>query len=86
MATDKTPDKRGWFDKPENLRLFLKLFYASLVVLLIADFFIEKHPEFPFEAAPSFFAVYGFISCVMLVLVAKVLRMFLMKGEDYYDD
>lgn len=78
--------KKGWFDKPENLRLFLRLFFASLVVLLIGDFFIHKHAEFPFEGTTDFFAAYGFISCVLLVLVAKVLRLFLMKREDYYDD
>lgn len=79
-------DKTGWFDKPGNLKLFLRVFYASLVLLLIVDFFIEKHPEFSFDGAPNFFAAYGFISCVLLVLVAKVLRMFLMKDEDHYDD
>lgn len=79
-------DKSGWFDKPGNLKLFLRIFYASLVLLLIIDFFIEKHPEFNFDGAPNFFAAYGFISCVLLVLVAKVLRLFLMKDEDHYDD
>lgn len=77
--------KYGWFDKKENLKLFLRLFYGSLILLLIIDFFVAKHPAFGFDGAPNFFAAYGFISCVLLVLVAKVLRMFLMKDEDYYD-
>ena len=50
------------------------------------DFFVDKHPHYSFDGAPSFSAAYGFISCVLLVLVAKVLRMLLMKDEDYYDD
>ena len=79
-------DKHGWFDKKENLNLFLKIFYGSLVVLLILDLFVEKHPYFGFDGAPSFSAAYGFIACVLLVLVAKVLRMFLMKDEEYYND
>ncbi len=78
-------EKKGWFDSRKNLVLFLRIFYASLVVLLVLDFFIPKHPDFGFDGAPNFFAAYGFISCVMLVLVAKVLRMFLMKDENYYD-
>lgn len=78
--------KRGWFDKKENLTLFLRIFYGSLVVLLVLDLFVEKHSVFGFDSAPSFSAAYGFISCVMLVLVARVLRMMLMKKEDYYDD
>ena len=79
-------EKRGWFDKRENLVLFLRLFYASLAVLIVLDVFVDKHPHFGFDGAPSFSAAYGFISCVLLVLIAKVLRLFLMKEEDYYDD
>ena len=78
-------EKRGWFDKRENLVLFLRIFYASLVVLLVLDLFVDKHPFFGFDGAPSFSAAYGFISCVLLVLFAKVLRMIVMKDESYYD-
>ncbi len=77
--------KKGWFDKKSNLILFLRIFYASLVVLLVVDLFIDKHTVFGFDGAPSFSAVYGFISCVLLVLLAKVLRIFIMRDEDYYD-
>lgn len=78
--------KPGWFDKKENLILFLRIFYVSLGLLIIADFFVEKHPYFGFDGVPSFSAAYGFISCVLLVLVARVLRSFLMKDENHYDD
>lgn len=78
-------EKRGWFDKKENLVLFLRIFYGSLVVLLVLDLFVDKHPFFGFDGAPSFSAAYGFISCVLLVLIAKVLRMFVMRDEDHYD-
>ncbi len=56
------------------------------MVLVGLDFFVDKHPHYGFDGAPSFSAAYGFISCVLLVLVAKVLRMTLMKDENYYDD
>ena len=35
-------NKKGWFDDPGNVKLFLKIFFSSLVVLLIVDFFIHK--------------------------------------------
>ncbi len=79
-------DKAGWFDKRRNLILFLRIFYVTLAILLGLDFFIAKHPDFAFDGVPNFFAAYGLISCVMLVLIAKVLRKLLMRGEDYYDD
>ena len=77
--------KSGWFDKPEHFRLFLRLFFAALAVLLIVDPFIHKHAEFGWEETPGFFAAYGYISCVLLVLVAKLLRRFIKRDEAYYD-
>ena len=73
------------FDKPENVKRFLGFFYVSLVVLLIVDFFIHKHAEFPWEDAPDLFAVYGFVSCVGLIFIAKLLRIFIKRDEHYYD-
>ncbi len=73
------------FDKPKNVKRFLGIFYLSLVVLLIIDFFIPKHGEFPWEDAPNFFAVYGFVSCVLLIFIAKVLRIFIKRDENHYE-
>lgn len=73
------------FDKPENVKKFLTGFYISLVVLLIVDFFIHKHADFPWEGVTDFFAVYGFVSCVGLIFIAKGLRLIVKKDENYYD-
>lgn len=72
------------FDKPENVKKFLGFFYASLVLLLIIDLFIHKHAEFQWEGASGFFAVYGFVSCVLLIFIARLLRIFIKRDEDYY--
>jgi len=73
------------FDKPKNVQRLLFIFYGSLVVLLIIDFFIHKHADFPWEAATNFFAVYGFVSCVALIFIAKILRKIVKRKENYYD-
>ena len=77
------------FDKPQNVKRFLGGFYVSLVVLLIIDpiidFFVHKHAEFEWEGFPDFYAAYGFISCVLLIFIAKGLRMFIKRDEKYYD-
>jgi hypothetical protein len=73
------------FDRPENVKRLLGFFYALLVVLLLVDFFIHKHAEFPWESAPDFLAAYGFASCVGLIFAAKLLRIFIKRDEDYYD-
>lgn len=73
------------FDKPENVKRFLRVFYVCLGVLILIDPFIHKHTEFPWEGAFGFFASYGFASCVLLIFIAKGLRIFLKKDEQYYD-
>ena len=73
------------FDRPENVKRLLRGFYIFLVLLLIVDFFIHKHGYFPVEGYPDFFAVYGFVSCVLLIFIAKVLRLFLKREENYYE-
>lgn len=62
-----------------------KYFYISLAILLVLDLFIPKHGHFSWENAPSFYAVYGFIACVSLIFVAKLLRLLVKRKEDYYD-
>ena len=78
--------KDHFFDKPKNVKRFLGLFYLSLLLLIVIDFFIPKHPNFPWERFPSFYGAYGFVACVVLVLAAKyVLRRLVKRSEDYYD-
>jgi len=80
------PGKVYLFDQPKNVKRLLWSLYISLALLIIVDFFIPKHPYFPWEEYPSFYATYGFVSCVLLVLVAKyALRKIVKRSEDYYD-
>ena len=75
-----------FFDKPENVKKVLGLFYVSLLVLIIMDLFIPKDPHFSWEAFPAFYAAYGFVGCVGLVLGAKyILRKMVKRKENYYD-
>ncbi len=73
------------FDKPKNVKRLLNCFYVALVLLLIIDFFIHKHAEFPWEGVPDFFAAYGFVSCVLLIFIAKLLRIFIKRKENHYE-
>lgn len=77
--------KSGFLDLPKNRKRVIRYFYVSLVILLIVDFFIHKHGHFSWEVAPEFFAAYGFIACVSLIFIAKILRFIVKRKEDYYD-
>lgn len=73
------------FDKPENVRRLLRLLYLVCALLLVADLFIYRHVTHAWEALWGFYAFFGFVACVVLVLVAKQLRKILKRPEDYYD-
>ena len=73
------------FDNPRNVKRLLVCFYCSLAVLLVIDFFIHKHAYFPWEGWTNFFAAYGFVSCVLLIFIAKIIRLFIKRNEDYFE-
>ena len=83
---DNSAEKKYFFDKSENVKRFIGTFYIVLIVLVVIDFFIPKHPHFPCEEYPSFYGAFGFVGCVGLVLVAKyILRPVVKRKENYYD-
>ncbi len=86
MKKEGIPEKEYLFDKPRNVKILFVSFYASLAILLGLEFLVKKHAYFPWEEWPEFYAVYGFVACVVLVLVAKyILRPLMKRREDYYD-
>ena len=74
------------FDNPRNVKRAIYTLYAVCAVSLAADFLIERHVDHPWEWLFGFYSVYGFVACVLLVLLAKEMRKVLMRKEDYYDD
>jgi hypothetical protein len=88
-------EREHLFDKPENVRRLLLFLYSVCAGLLLLDFVDAvlkrlgvvdlRHGETWWEGLPGFYAFYGFLACVALVLIAKNMRRVLMRDEDYYD-
>ncbi len=78
-------EKIYFLDKAENVKRVIYIFYAVCILLFLADFVIERYTYHTLEKIPAFYAIFGFVACVVLVLVATQMRKFLMRGEDYYD-
>ena len=76
--------KKHLFDKPRNVSLLLRSLYAICALLFILDFFLHRHTAHTWENISGFYAIFGFVACVTLVLVAKEMRKFLKRKEDYY--
>ncbi|KCZ71684.1 hypothetical protein ANME2D_02420 [Candidatus Methanoperedens nitroreducens] len=70
-----------------NIKTLRYLFYASLVIVVLADFFIHREKiEFFWDAIPGFSALYGLVSSILLIIVSKAIgHKLLLRKEDYYD-
>jgi ABC-type branched-subunit amino acid transport system permease subunit len=60
-------------------------FVAALVLSVAAQLFIDAKPDFAVESLFGWYALYGFIACAALILVAKGIGVFLKRRDDYYD-
>ena len=79
-------EKKHFFDDANNIKRVLYGFYACCVILFALDFVIHRHVYHSWENLWGFYPIYGFVACVILVLIAKWMRTFLMRSEDYYDE
>ena len=79
-------DRKYWLDDRQNITKVVWGLVILCGVLFVADAFYDKHPHFIAETYFGFFGIFGFVVCVGLVLTAKVMRILLKRGEDYYDD
>jgi hypothetical protein len=74
------------FDRPRNVRRLLYVLYSVCALLVAVEFLYQRHPQHAGDDWPGFYAAYGFVGCVLLVLIAKLLRRFLKRPENYYDE
>ena len=86
MSMENKDEKIHFFDRPENIKRLLKGFYVICILLVVIDFVVHRHVGFDWEKIPAFYAIYGFVACVVLVVLAKIMRRYVMRKEDYYDD
>ena len=90
--TDRDPGGSGdGLDRPENARRLLRWLTLATGALVLLDVIFrltgfDKHPYFKWQQWPGFYAVYAFVGCAVLVLVAgRIWRPLVKRDEDYYD-
>ena len=81
-------ERKHWLDDRRNVNKVIYSLYAICAFVGLLDLVSYKHHlHFRFEYWFGFASFYGFVACVILVIVAKyVLRPMVMRDEDYYDD
>ncbi len=78
-------EKKRWLDDPRSVRKIVWSLFSACIGLFLADALYHKHPHFPWEGWFGFYALYGFVACVLLVLAARQLRKVVTRDDDYYD-
>ncbi len=79
-------EKTYLFDNPKNIKRVLHVLYGCCALLIALDFIIHRHVIHSWEKLSGFYAIFGFVSCVILVFVATWMRTFLKREQGYYDN
>lgn len=78
--------EKHWLVRAKTIKILWIIFSAILALTVVSELFIHKHEYFGIDGSFGFSAWYGFITCVAMVVGAKLLGFFLKRKEDYYDD
>ena len=82
---DEPVQKQHLFDNPRNVSLVIRGLYVVCALLFLLDFVVHRHVVREWEGFTGFYAIFGFIAYVTIVLTAKLLRKVLQRKEEYYD-
>lgn len=74
----------AWLARPSTIRLLWRVFAVVLAVSVAAQLLFKVKGYFTVDGWLGFGAVFGFLSCVAMVLFAKVMGWVLKREEKYY--
>jgi hypothetical protein len=81
----KNGERTSWLDRPGSTDKVFRALWVLCALLFLADAVYAKHPILAVEGWFGFYAVFGFVFSIGLLLLAKGLRRTLKRKEDYYD-
>lgn len=75
-------------EQEKNYKKMMRVVWITFAVILpptlVAEYFIHPHAEFVVDGSRFFYAWFGFASCVVIVVVSKLLGFVLKRKENYY--
>jgi hypothetical protein len=78
-------EKARWLDHSRNVDKIVWALVASCAVLLASDILADRYGPFAVEHTFGFYAIFGFVASLVVVLVTRMLRPLVARREDYYD-
>lgn len=86
VEPDAVALESSWLSRPKSIRVSRWVFAMMLVLVVLAQIFVNINDNFTVDGWFGFHAIYGFLSCLGMVVVAQLLRVFLKRPDTYYDD
>ncbi len=77
--------KKHWLTKSSTIQKLWFLMIAILILSVLIQFFFPVHGHFKVEESFGFAAWFGFVSCVLMIVFAKVLGFLIKRKDNYYD-
>ena len=81
---DSRPNDDAWLARPSTIRLLWVVFVFVLAASVGAQWLFKVKGYFVVDSWFAFGALYGFLSCLAMVLFAKGLGYLLKRDKDYY--
>lgn len=75
-----------WLVRASTIKWLWRIFIGVLALTVVAQLVIPVKGYFGIDGWLAFGAVYGFLACLAMVLVAKALGIILKRPENYYKD
>ena len=75
-----------WLVRPATIRLLWQIFAGVLAFAVVAQIIFGVKGYFGVDGWLGFGAVFGFLACLVMVLFAKGLGVFLKRDQGYYED
>lgn len=80
----KQPGNDAWLARPSTIRLLWRVFAVILALSVGAQLLFSVKGYFSIDGWLGFGAIFGFLSCLAMVLFAKLLGKFLKRPESHY--
>ena len=77
--------KPHWLVRPDSIRLLWIVFVCILALTVLAGLFMHPHAAFGIDGSFGFYAWFGLVSCIAMIVVAKLLALLLKRKDSYYD-
>ncbi|OUW06420.1 MAG: hypothetical protein CBD16_00205 [Betaproteobacteria bacterium TMED156] len=77
--------KKHWLTKKENIKKLWILMIIILFLTIIIQIIFPVHGHFEIEESFAFASWFGFFSCILMIIIAKILGLLIKRPENYYN-